>query len=309
MALISVIIPVYNTERYVEECLRSVFAQTMRDFDVIIVDDCSTDGTMSIVRNICDESAADINVTIISTHKTSGASVARNLGIEISDARYLYFVDSDDYISNNSLEKLSRIVKLHPGVQMVYSGASVFGNSNYIETLDIASKKQLPEFINNAKEASKIMLKHWLLPDYIWNRLFLREWLNQHSLRFKPDILAEDLHLKLYMARHIETIAFCKDTTYFYRYNDNNVSHTKKAFLKACAQWVICDWTRHLTLKNLRAQLTLLLHLANDSYLMQRGPDAPLPPLWRKIPGALLHWARLMRRYGREIPKENNINQ
>lgn len=308
MPLISVIIPVYNVERFVEECLRSVFAQTMRDFDLIIVDDCSTDSSMEIVRRVCAECAGDIDVQILSTGKTSGVSVARNMGMDASTAKYIYFVDSDDYISADALERLSDVATRHPEAEIIYGTTKVFGNSNNIETLNIAAKN-LPECVCGFKVASSLMLKHWLLPDYIWNRLFCREWLNSNKFRFTPGILAQDLHLRFYMAKKIKCIAFCNTITYFYRYNSYNVSSTRAEFQYACIDWIICDWTRHLSIKNLSSQLLLLLHRANDSYLRHRGPDAPLPPAWRKLPGALLHWARLMRRYGKEIPKENNINQ
>lgn len=306
MPLISVIIPVYNVERFVEECLRSVFAQTMRDFDVIIVDDCSTDRSMEIVRRVCGECAGDIDVQILSTGKTSGVSVARNMGMDASTAQYIYFVDSDDYISADALEQMASVANKYPKAQIIYGTASVFGNISYLSYLDIPSK-QLPEVIKNRRQAANLMLRHCFLPMTVWNRLFMREWLNKYSLRFKTGILAQDTHINFYLAHRINSIAFCKATTYYYRYHDSNVSSRRYHYQRACEDWVLCDWTRHISFKNLRAQLLLLLHRANDSYLRHRGPDAPLPPAWRKLPGALLHWARLMRRYGKEIPKENNI--
>ncbi|MDE6286423.1 MAG: glycosyltransferase family 2 protein [Muribaculaceae bacterium] len=308
MPLISVIIPVYNVERFVEECLRSVFAQTMRDYDVIIVDDCSTDGSMDIVHRVCDECARDINVRILSTGKTSGVSVARNMGLDASTARYVYFVDSDDYISADALEQMAAVAVKYPEAQMIYGHSSVFGDLDYLQFLDIQSKK-LSSIIDNKHAAARLMLRNYYLPIPVWNRLFLRKWLNQYHLRFREGILAQDLHLNFYMAKHVESIAFSTITTYYYRFNTNNVSTKRRGFQWACVDWILCDFTRHISRKNLRAQLVLLLHMANDSYLRHRGPDAPLPPVWRKIPGAILHWMRLMRRYGKEIPKENNINQ
>lgn len=308
MPLISVIIPVYNVERFVEECLRSVFAQTMRDYDVIIVDDCSTDGSLEIVCRVCNECAGDIHVSILSTGHTSGVSVARNMGIDASTARYVYFIDSDDYISADALEQMASVAQKYPQAQIVYGNSCVFGDISYLRFLDIASL-HLPEIIDNPRMAATLMLRHYYLPIPVWNRLYLRKWLNESGLRFKKGILAQDLHINNYLARHIQAIAICPATTYHYRFHSSNVTTIRRDFQWACVDWIICDWTRHLARKNLRAQLLLLLHMANDSYLRHRGPDAPLPPAWRKLPGALLHWARLMRRYGKEIPKENNINQ
>ena len=308
MPLISVIIPVYNVERFVEECLRSVFAQTMRDFDVIIVDDCSTDSSMEIVRRVCAECAGNIDVRILSTGKTSGVSVARNMGIDASEARYVYFVDSDDYISADALEQMASVAQKYPQAQIVYGTGKVFGNHSELPIIDIASKK-FPECVDDAKIAGKMMLTHRLLPDYIWNRLFLREWLNQYSFRFKRGILAQDKHIGFYMARCIDSIAFCNAVTYFYRSNSYNVSSLRSDFQWACIDWIICDWTRHLSIKNLPEQLVLLLRNIHTSYLRSLSYNGVAPSLLLRVPGALLHWARLMRRYGKEIPKENNINQ
>ncbi|MDE6498832.1 MAG: glycosyltransferase family 2 protein [Muribaculaceae bacterium] len=303
MPLISVIIPVYNVERFVEECLRSVLAQTMRDFDVIIVDDCSTDSSIEIVHRVCAECAGDIDVRILSTGKNSGVSVARNKGIEASTARYIYFVDSDDYISADALEKLSAVALRHPQAQIVYGTSKIFGNDSNLPIIDIASKK-FPECIDNARMARKMMLSHNLLPDYVWNRLFLREWLNKYSLRFKPGILAEDKYIGFYMARYVDSIAFCNSTTYYYRSNSFNQTACKSDFLWTCIDWMIADWTRHINFKSALSQIILIFRTAHTSYTRLIWHKGPLPPAWKRIPGAILHWAKLNHRFRKSTPSE-----
>ncbi len=296
MPLISVIIPVYNVERYVEECLRSVFAQTMRDFDVIIVDDCSTDGSMDIVRRVCAECASGIDVRILSTGKTSGVSVARNMGIDASEARYVYFVDSDDYISDDALEQLAAVAARHPQAQIVYGTGRVFGNDSELPIIDIASK-HFPECIGDARKAGKMMLTHKLLPDYIWNRLFKLDWLNKHSFRFKPGILAQDKHIGFYMSRHIDSIAFCNAPTYYYRSNDSNVSNSHTELQWTCIDWIIADWTRNLSLKKLPLQLIYILRSAHTSYTRRIWKSGELPSAYRRIPGTLCYWLKLIYQY------------
>lgn len=303
MPLISVIIPVYNVERFVEECLRSVFAQTMRDYDVIIVDDCSTDSSMEIVRRVCAECAGNIDVHILSTGKNSGVSVARNKGIDASEARYVYFVDSDDYISADALEKLSAVALRHPQAQIVYGTGKIFGNDSNLPIIDIASNN-FPEYIDNARQARKMMLTHRLLPDYVWNRLFLRDWLNEHALRFMPGILAEDKHIGFYMAGYVDAIAFCRSTTYYYRSNDFNQSARHSDFLWTCIDWMIADWTRHINFKSALSQIILIFRTAHTSYTQLIWHEGPLPPAWKRIPGAILHWARLNQRFRKSTPSE-----
>ena len=98
----SVIIPVYNTEKYLEQCLESVINQTLKDIEIICVNDGSTDNSLNILQEY---QAKDNRIKIIN-QENSGAGKARNTGIENSNCEYLYFLDSDDYIEPNALEKL-----------------------------------------------------------------------------------------------------------------------------------------------------------------------------------------------------------
>ncbi len=101
-ALVSVIIPVYNVESYLRECVDSVLGQTYGNFEIILVDDGSTDSSGKICEEYLDK---DSRVTVIH-QKNSGPSKTRNIGIDNANGKYIYFLDSDDYIENNTLEML-----------------------------------------------------------------------------------------------------------------------------------------------------------------------------------------------------------
>lgn len=106
--MISIILPVYNTEKYLERCINSIVNQSYNDLEIIIIDDGSTDGS----ARICDEwREKDSRIKVI--HKQNeGVSVARNTGLEISKGDFIFFIDSDDYINNNYLlEKLMSVQK------------------------------------------------------------------------------------------------------------------------------------------------------------------------------------------------------
>lgn len=119
---ISVIIPMYNAEKYVSECLDSLLAQTFRDFEVIVVDDCSTDNCVDIVQNF--EEKFGGRLKIISTKKNSGNAgyTARNKGFRFSRGEYVFFVDADDFITKNALEELYTAAKSYDA-DVVYTGA------------------------------------------------------------------------------------------------------------------------------------------------------------------------------------------
>ena len=103
MPAVSVIVPVYNTEKYIRKCLDSLTAQTLRDIEIICVNDCSTDGSLDILREYA---ARDTRIKIIDFEQNRGAAAARNTGIDAAAGEYIGFVDSDDFIDPDFYEKL-----------------------------------------------------------------------------------------------------------------------------------------------------------------------------------------------------------
>lgn len=97
---VSVIIPVYNTEEYIEECIESVLNQTFQDFEIICVDDGSTDRSADIIQGYC---TRDKRIAL-HKQKNSFSGVARNTGVSLAKGKYIQFLDSDDFLENNALE-------------------------------------------------------------------------------------------------------------------------------------------------------------------------------------------------------------
>ena len=103
MAKVSVIIPVYNTEKYLRRCLDSVCNQTLRDIEIICINDCSTDNSLSILEEYAGN---DNRIKLIDFKENKGAAVARNTGIDMAEGKYIGFVDSDDFVDLDFYEKL-----------------------------------------------------------------------------------------------------------------------------------------------------------------------------------------------------------
>ena len=103
MIKISVIIPVYNVEKYLDKCISSVLKQNMTDFEIIICDDASTDGSLKIIENY---KKKDSRIKSITHKENQGLSVSRNDGMEIASGEYIFFLDSDYYIKQNVLTTL-----------------------------------------------------------------------------------------------------------------------------------------------------------------------------------------------------------
>jgi len=108
MPKVSVIIPVYNTEKYLRKCLDSVLNQTLSDIEIICIDDCSTDGSLAVLKEYA---ASDSRIKIIEFKENKGAGAARNAGIKTATGEYIGFVDSDDYININFYSHLYNSIK------------------------------------------------------------------------------------------------------------------------------------------------------------------------------------------------------
>ena len=103
---VSIIIPIYNVESYIANCLHSVFNQTYKDLEIILVDDCGTDKSMDVAKEIIRKYKNDFHIIIEHHTYNKGLSAARNTGLKKSTGEFIYFLDSDDTISNDCIERL-----------------------------------------------------------------------------------------------------------------------------------------------------------------------------------------------------------
>ena len=116
MCVFSVIIPVYNVEKYIEKCVRSVLFQSFEDFELICVNDCSTDNSLQILNHLAEQ---DSRMKVINLEKNSGVSIARNTGIDASTGEFIVFVDSDDWLEPHHLKTVYNAFQEHPDVTSV----------------------------------------------------------------------------------------------------------------------------------------------------------------------------------------------
>lgn len=184
MPEISVIIPVYNTERYLTECLESILKQSFKDFEAIVVNDGATDKSAGIIE---DFARKDSRIVVL-RQENKGLSEARNAGINIAKGNWITFVDSDDTIAPSFLEILIHEAKKH-GADIACSGKQfLYGVSNrkweavkYYKVKELSSEEAL---------ASALFQKD--RPDYsAWNKLYIHNlW---EKRRFMPGIFFEDM--------------------------------------------------------------------------------------------------------------------
>jgi len=215
---ISVIVPVYNVEEYLRECLDSLVNQTFKDIEVIMVNDGSTDNSPKII-----EEYASKYDNFYAYHKENGGlASARNYGLQFAKGEYLAFLDSDDFIPLDAYEKLYDLAK-KTGSEIV-TGKPVRFKSNkvYDSTLH---KKVFCETIINTHVTKMPQL---IYNNTCWNNLFLHDFWKKYQLRF-PQILYEDIPVMIPAYFYSTSTSILEDVVYYWRVREGaNLSITQK---------------------------------------------------------------------------------
>lgn len=186
--LLSFVIPVYNVERYLEECVESILCQNTESFQIVLVDDGSTDAS----REICDRYAARYsNIQVI--HKANGGlSSARNAGIAAAEGKYVTVVDSDDKICSGSVAELLHWIQTENADLCFLHADRLFPNN---ELMDLNEEIVRSELHGKSKEAAiRHLATRPKYPGCAWAKLYRRSFLNDHDLHFPYDTrYSEDL--------------------------------------------------------------------------------------------------------------------
>ena len=215
---ITIVVTVYNKERYIKRCLKSVFDQTDTDFKLIVVDDGSTDKSYSICKKYC--KCLDYQV-ISQVH--GGASAARNKGIEIANTDYILFVDGDDYILPETIEVLNNAINHQADL-------IVFGINYAGEDGSVMFKSMLPERLYNTEAAIHDNLVNLWDSNLMYsscNKLFSAEIIRRNNLFFKNKDFGEDLTFVCDYTKYCGSIYSINKCLYTYREHSSN-SQSKK---------------------------------------------------------------------------------
>lgn len=210
MAKVSVIIPIFNAEKYLRKCVDSVLAQTLDDFEIILVDDGSTDGS----PNICDEYAKRPNVTAIH-QMNSGASCARNAGIMNATGEYIAFVDADDYIVPQMYEEMYRVAK-EAEVDIVFCNFVTIDENGENEMKGI-SYMPADEKLNNSK-MRKLLCKEesYRMLWFPWKSIYRKSLILNYSIVFQNGNIGEDTLFNLNAILYAKNCWFIDKAYYYY---------------------------------------------------------------------------------------------
>ena len=216
---VSIIVPVYNVEKYLDRCLNSLINQTLKDIEIIIVDDGSTDNCPEIIEKFA---KTDSRIKII-RQKNSKIGAARNNGMKLAAGEYIGFVDSDDYIDENFYEELYNTAK-------TYNADIV--SANILKHKDKYNKYNVK--YRTKKCTNKIQKKIKLCSDKTnrffscWNKIYKKEFLNKYNLIFTVNRVHEDVIFSTRALYYSNILAVTPNTTYHYIQNPNSVCNTNK---------------------------------------------------------------------------------
>lgn len=218
---VSVIIPIYGVEKYISDCLNSVMKQSYtNDIECILINDCTKDQSIEIAKNLIENYDGNINFKIYEHSVNGGLSAARNTGILEAKGDYLYFLDSDDYITPDCIKVLAETAQKFPKAQIVQAGAEA--TTKGFEYLSLKSTK-LKEYTEDKRYIKREMLMaHY--PPTAWNKLIKRDWLLKHNLFFKEGLLHEDDYWNFFAAKHVTAYAICKQDTYLYNIRPGSIT-------------------------------------------------------------------------------------
>ena len=216
--MVSIIVPIYNVEQYITACLKSVEAQTYSDYEVILVDDCGTDGSMKIVEDFVNRSGSDIRkhgkYKIVRHEKNRGLSAARNTGTAVAKGKYVYYLDSDDTITPDCLERLVTEAE-RTEAEMVVGNIHVIGAPEGIPTL----RKRDTLCDDNVFNAYLNGLYYLMA----WNKLVQRDFLERNQITFVEGIIHEDEAWSFSVALFLKKVAIVYDKTYNYYIRANSI--------------------------------------------------------------------------------------
>ena len=221
---LSVIVPVYNTEKYISDCLDSIINQNLREIEIICVNDGSTDGSLEILENYASQ---DERIRII-TKKNDGLGAARNTGIEAAQGDYIGFVDSDDFVDSNMFRLLVEAAENTDAdvaignVYLYYEDSKKtvpYRDQKFYQMLNsmgVFRAKDVPEIVENIG---------------VWDRIYRRQFIEKYKLRNPEHVIYEDALFSFQTNVLAERMVECSKAAYFYRKNTGSAITDKEIYL------------------------------------------------------------------------------
>lgn len=236
---VSVIIPVYKVEEYLRECLDSVVNQTLKNIEIICVDDGSPDGSASIVKEYVEQ----YNNIVLIQKENEGQSVARNVAMNIMRGRYVYYLDSDDYIAPDMFETLCAQAD-EEDLDIIYFNAMPIFENDQVK----ADNQNYIDYYTRNHDYSGIQTGQFMFTQMrsnrefiptVWSQFYRRSFLEEHGLRFYDGIIHEDNLFVFQCAMLAKRTKYINKAFYYRRVHGNSTMTTGKS-MKNVEGYLVC---------------------------------------------------------------------
>ena len=229
--MVSIIIPIYNVESFVRDSLRSAFNQTYQDIEYILVDDCGTDCSMDLVCSMVEQSTRKEQVRIVRHECNKGLSAARNTGMKYANGDYIFFMDSDDEITPDCIEKHYEILK--------ESDADFTIANTRLEGAKSIHIKPISDKVRNLPLLTSYLKRMWSTS--AWNKLYRKSFLDKSELFFQEGLLHEDILWSYKVVTQAKKTAWVAEATYVYKIRQGSITTSRNSKRKIDSLLYILD--------------------------------------------------------------------
>lgn len=259
----SIIVAAYNVERYIGECLESLKTQTFGDFECVVVNDCSQDGTLAAIEGAV---SGDARFSVLTLPQNSGLSAARNAGIAVAQGEFLMFLDGDDYYAADALERLAARIDADK-LDMLYFGAASFYESRKLrrEHYENQEVRESIDGVHSGPEMYVLMERTKAFRPSACLYAVRKQLLDDNGVRFLDGILHEDVLFQMQLIPHPQRVAFLREPLYQRRMREGSIMTTRPTMRNV----------HGLTVTTQRMQEWLMAHAAEFS------PDFCAAYAWR----------------------------
>lgn len=223
MSTLSVIVPVYNTEKYLPKCIESLLAQTLKDIELIFVNDCSPDNSINILKEY-EKKHADV-MKVIDSPVNLRQGGARNLGIVSATGEYIGFVDSDDFVAPNMFEKMYLEAQKGDYDVVGCQYKQVDKDYNEIQEIKVNTREQVGDLSMDEKRKSLIVRG-----GSCWMHIYKKEFLDVHSIRFPEKVFYEDNYFITMVFMHAGSFGLVDEPLYYYYVHDKSTSRITNSY-------------------------------------------------------------------------------
>lgn len=279
---LSIIIPFYNVELYIESCLLSVLNQIeINDTEIILVDDCGTDNSINIAQRIVQKYSNTHNIKIISHTHNQGLSAARNTGVKYAKGDYIFFLDSDDKLPQNTIATFFLHLNQYKQVDFYIGNYIVEGNFNgpILETTKTI-------FNNNLDIFNAYITGGWF--PMAWGKFINREFFINNELWFPIKRLHEDEYFSFLLALKAKTMVVIKDNVYIYNIRENSITTSKKRKNFIDYFWIITQ--NNKLIRNYNVPMSPLLYNYITNILWWQIVSVSLSQLKKNEKIILISW-------------------